>query len=140
LRPVKGSAGASGTEGIGNAAHARWTARVDRNEVFLEHTKSICPVSERVVDGEVNVRKQPGHPVQAPPGPRAVRGPAYSDAELCMAQPRFKKPGTPPLDRCHPRRRRHPDRDGHTRLDGFRMNIEARRLLDRVGIDSFKTV
>jgi cyclopropane fatty-acyl-phospholipid synthase-like methyltransferase len=31
------------------------TARVDRDEVFLEYTKSIWPVCKAVVDGEVNV-------------------------------------------------------------------------------------
>ena len=30
--------------------------RVDRNEVFLELTKSICPVCKRVIDAEVNAR------------------------------------------------------------------------------------
>jgi uncharacterized radical SAM superfamily Fe-S cluster-containing enzyme len=28
----------------------------DRDEVFLEYTKSICPVCKVVVDAEVNVR------------------------------------------------------------------------------------
>jgi len=31
-------------------------ARVDRPEVFLELTKSICPLCKRVIDAEVNVR------------------------------------------------------------------------------------
>lgn len=31
-------------------------ARVDRDEVFLEYTKSICPVCKTVVDTEVNIR------------------------------------------------------------------------------------
>jgi uncharacterized radical SAM superfamily Fe-S cluster-containing enzyme len=30
--------------------------KVDRDEVFLEYTKSICPVCTSVVDAEVNVR------------------------------------------------------------------------------------
>ena len=30
--------------------------RVDRDEVFLEYTKSICPVCKAVVDAEVNIR------------------------------------------------------------------------------------
>src|SRR5262249_34376467 len=34
----------------------RRTAKVDRDEVFLEYTKSICPVCKTVVDAEVNVR------------------------------------------------------------------------------------
>jgi len=31
-------------------------AKADRDEVFLELTKSICPVYKRVIDAEVNVR------------------------------------------------------------------------------------
>jgi len=30
--------------------------KVDRDEVFLEYTKSICPVCKVVVDAEVNIR------------------------------------------------------------------------------------
>ena len=30
--------------------------RVDRDEVFLEQTKSICPVCKAVIDAEVNIR------------------------------------------------------------------------------------
>jgi hypothetical protein len=30
--------------------------KVDRDEVFLEYTKSICPVCKTVIDAEVNVR------------------------------------------------------------------------------------
>src|ERR671910_3239841 len=30
--------------------------RVDRDEVFLEYTKSICPICKAVVDAEINVR------------------------------------------------------------------------------------
>jgi len=30
--------------------------KVDRDEVFLEYTKSICPVCKTVIDGEVNVK------------------------------------------------------------------------------------
>ena len=28
----------------------------DRDEVFLEYAKSICPICKRVIDGEINVR------------------------------------------------------------------------------------
>ncbi|HWJ44411.1 MAG TPA: hypothetical protein VNR63_03420, partial [Gaiellaceae bacterium] len=30
--------------------------KIDRDEVFLEYTKSICPVCKSVVDAEVNIR------------------------------------------------------------------------------------
>jgi len=32
----------------------RASERVDRDEVFLEVTRSICPVCKRVLDAEVN--------------------------------------------------------------------------------------
>ena len=31
--------------------------KVDREEVFLEYTKSICPVCKTVIDAEVNVKE-----------------------------------------------------------------------------------
>ena len=31
-------------------------SRTDRDEVFLEYTKSVCPVCKVVVDAEVNIR------------------------------------------------------------------------------------
>ena len=47
--------------------------KVDRDEVFLEYTKSICPVCKTVIDGEVNVkdnkvflRKRCAEPRRAP--------------------------------------------------------------------------
>jgi uncharacterized radical SAM superfamily Fe-S cluster-containing enzyme len=33
---------------------------VDRDEVFLEYTKSICPVCKMVIDGEVNAKDNKG--------------------------------------------------------------------------------
>jgi len=70
----------------------------DRDEIFLELTKSICPVCKRVIAAEVNVRDN-----------RVIlrkrcleHGPfealVYSDAELYMAQLRYNKPGTVPLE------------------------------------------
>ena len=41
---------------VGACTAAEPRARVDRDEVFLEYTKSICPVCKAVVDAEVNVR------------------------------------------------------------------------------------
>ncbi len=49
--------------------------KVDRDEVFLELTRSICPVCKRVIDAEVNIRRQPSDHAQALPGARPVRGP-----------------------------------------------------------------
>jgi hypothetical protein len=69
----------------------------DRDEVFLEYAKSICPVCKRVIDGEINVR-----------GGRVIlrkrcrehgsfEALVYSDADLYMSQLRYNKPGTIPL-------------------------------------------
>ncbi len=71
--------------------------RVDRDEVFLEYTKSICPVCKVVVDAEVNAR-----------GGRIVLSKRCrdhgkfealisSDAEAYLAALRYNKPGTLPL-------------------------------------------
>lgn len=72
-------------------------AKVDRDEIFLEHAKSICPICKRVIDGEINVRggrvilrkRCPEH------GPFEAL--VYSDAELYLSQLRYNKPGTLPL-------------------------------------------
>jgi uncharacterized radical SAM superfamily Fe-S cluster-containing enzyme len=48
--------------------------KVDRDEVCLEYTKSICPVYKTVVDAEVSVRDKPGDHAQALPRTRPVRG------------------------------------------------------------------
>lgn len=71
--------------------------RVDRDEVFLEYTKSICPVCKVVVDAEVNIRA--GQVVLSKRcrehGPFAAL--VSSDAEGYMAALRYNKPGTIPL-------------------------------------------
>jgi tetraether lipid synthase len=73
-------------------------SRVDRDEVFLEYTKSICPVCKRVIDAEVNVHE--GRVVMRKRCPEHGRFDAlvYSDADLYMAQLRYNKPGTLPLE------------------------------------------
>ncbi len=72
--------------------------KVDRDEVFLELTRSICPVCKRVIDAEVNIRE--GRVILRKRCPE--HGPfealVYSDAELYMAQLRYNKPGTIPLE------------------------------------------
>src|ERR671919_3101774 len=72
--------------------------RVDRDEVFLEYTKSICPICKVVVDAEVNIRD--GRVILRKRCPE--HGPfealVYSDADLYMSQLRFNKPGTLPLE------------------------------------------
>jgi 7,8-dihydro-6-hydroxymethylpterin dimethyltransferase len=73
-------------------------ARVDRPEVFLELTKSICPRCKRVIDAEVNVRDNRVILSKRCPEHGPFEALVYSDAELYAAQLRFNKPGTLPLE------------------------------------------
>ncbi|WP_079668066.1 radical SAM protein [Mycobacteroides abscessus] len=71
--------------------------RTDRDEVFVEYTKSICPVCKVVVDAQVNIR---GGKVYL--GKRCREhgwfdALVYSDAQQYMDVGRFNKPGTLPL-------------------------------------------
>src|SRR5919106_2327774 len=72
-------------------------ARVDRDEVFLEYTKSICPVCKAVVDGEVNVRDGRVYLRKRCPDHGSFEALVYSDAEMYLDIQRFNKPGTLPL-------------------------------------------
>lgn len=72
-------------------------SRIDRDEVFLELTKSICPVCKAVIDAQLNIRD--GRVIMRK---RCVEhgefeALIYSDAELYMRQLRYNKPGTLPL-------------------------------------------
>ncbi len=72
--------------------------KVDRNEVFLEYTKSICPVCKTVIDAEVNIRENRVIMRKRCAEHGLFEALVYSDAELYMAQQRFNKPGTLPLE------------------------------------------
>ncbi len=71
--------------------------RVERDEVFLEYTKSICPVCKAVIDAEVNARDNKVflRKVCRHHGPFEVL--VYSDAEAYLGLQRFNRPGTVPL-------------------------------------------
>ena len=73
------------------------SVKVDRDEVFLELTKSICPLCKRVIDAEVNAREGRVIMRKRCPDHGVFEALVYSDAELYMAQLRFNKPGTLPL-------------------------------------------
>jgi uncharacterized radical SAM superfamily Fe-S cluster-containing enzyme len=76
----------------------RRTLKVDRDEILLEYTKSVCPICKAVVDAEVNVRD---NRVIMRKGCREhglFEALVYSDADLYLAQQRFNKPGTIPLE------------------------------------------
>jgi 7,8-dihydro-6-hydroxymethylpterin dimethyltransferase len=72
-------------------------ARTDRDEVFLEFTRSICPLCKRVIDAEINVRDNRVLLRKRCPQHGEFEALVYSDADLYMAQQRFNKPGTLPL-------------------------------------------
>jgi 7,8-dihydro-6-hydroxymethylpterin dimethyltransferase len=72
--------------------------KVDRDEVFLEYTKSICPVCKTVIDAEVNVRDNRVILRKRCREHGVFEALVYSDAELYLAQQRFNKPGTIPLE------------------------------------------
>ena len=74
------------------------TPRVSRDEVFLELTRSICPVCKTVIDAELNIvggrvvmrKRCAEHGV--------FEGLISSNADLYMSQLRYNKPGTLPLE------------------------------------------
>jgi uncharacterized radical SAM superfamily Fe-S cluster-containing enzyme len=72
--------------------------KVDRDEVFLEYTRSVCPVCKTVIDAEVNVRDNRVILRKRCREHGVFEALVYSDAELYMAQQRFNKPGTIPLE------------------------------------------
>ncbi len=72
--------------------------KVDRDEIFLEYTKSICPVCKTVVDAEVNIRDNRVFLRKRCREHGQFEALVYSDAELYMRQVRFNKPGTLPLE------------------------------------------
>ena len=72
-------------------------ARIDRDEVFLEYTKSICPVCKAVVDAEVNVRDNKVFLRKRCRDHGSFEALVYGDAEMYAESLRFNKPGTLPL-------------------------------------------
>ena len=76
---------------------SRQVQRTDRDEVFVEYTKSICPVCKVVVDAEVNVRENKVFLRKRCRDHGGFEALLYSDAEMYMASLRFNKPGTFPL-------------------------------------------
>ena len=80
------------------SAVERRSARVDREEVFLELTRSICPVCKRVIDAEVNIRDGKVVMRKRCPEHGSFEALVYSDADLYLSTLRFNKPGTLPLE------------------------------------------
>ena len=73
-------------------------AKADREEVFLELTRSVCPVCKRVIDAEVVIRDGRVLLTKRCPEHGPFEALVYSDADLYLSQMRFNKPGTIPLE------------------------------------------
>ncbi|MEX2586679.1 MAG: radical SAM protein [Actinomycetota bacterium] len=69
----------------------------DRDEVFVEYTKSICPVCKAVLDAEVNIRDNRVYLRKRCPQHGPFEALVYSDAQMWLDIQRFNKPGTIPL-------------------------------------------
>ena len=59
--------------------------RADRDEVFLEYTKSICPVCKSVIDAEVNARDNRVYLRKSCAEHGRFEALVYSDAELYLS-------------------------------------------------------
>jgi uncharacterized radical SAM superfamily Fe-S cluster-containing enzyme len=73
------------------------TLKRDRDEVFVEYTKSICPVCKVVVDAEVNIRDSKVYLRKRCREHGGFEALVYGDAQMYMQSARFNKPGTIPL-------------------------------------------
>jgi len=69
----------------------------EREEVFVEYTKSICPVCKVVVDAEVNIRDDRVYLRKRCRDHGVFEALVYGDAQMYLDSARFNKPGTIPL-------------------------------------------
>ncbi|MGH3737796.1 MAG: radical SAM protein [Micromonosporaceae bacterium] len=69
----------------------------DRDEVFVEYTKSICPVCKAVTDAQVNIRDDKVYLRKRCREHGEFEALVYGDAQLYLDSARFNKPGTIPL-------------------------------------------
>jgi len=72
--------------------------KVDRDEVFLEYTKSICPVCKTVIDAEVNVKDNKVFLRKRCVEHGKFEALLYSDAKMYFDSLKYNKPGTIPLE------------------------------------------
>lgn len=72
--------------------------KIDRDEVFVEFTKSICPVCKAVVDAQVNVRDDKVYLRKRCREHGTFEALVYGDAGMYFDSVRFNKPGTIPLE------------------------------------------
>ncbi|MGH3094441.1 MAG: radical SAM protein [Streptosporangiales bacterium] len=73
-------------------------AKRDRDEVFYEYTKSICPVCKVVVDAQVNIRDGRVYLRKRCSEHGEFEALVYGDARMYVESARFNKPGTIPLE------------------------------------------
>jgi uncharacterized radical SAM superfamily Fe-S cluster-containing enzyme len=78
------------------ASHAPPRKR-DRTEVFMEYTKSICPICKAVVDAQVNIRDGKVYLRKRCREHGQFEALVYGDAQMYLDSARFNKPGTIPL-------------------------------------------
>ncbi|HEV2089007.1 MAG TPA: radical SAM protein [Cryptosporangiaceae bacterium] len=69
----------------------------DHNEVFVEYTKSICPICKVVVDAQVNIRDNKVYLRKRCKEHGQFEALVYGDAQMYTDSARFNKPGTIPL-------------------------------------------
>ncbi len=82
----------------GGGSSGRRKVKVDRDEVFVEYTKSICPVCKVVVDGQVNIRNGKVYLRKRCKEHGTFEALVYGDAQMYIDAARFNKPGTIPLE------------------------------------------
>jgi hypothetical protein len=83
---------------VAGDAQAAAPAKRDRDEVFIEFTKSICPVCKVVVDGQVNVRDDKVYLRKRCREHGEFEALVYGDAQMYLDSARYNKPGTVPLE------------------------------------------
>jgi 7,8-dihydro-6-hydroxymethylpterin dimethyltransferase len=71
--------------------------RKDLGEVFVEYTKSICPVCKVVIDAQVNIRDDKVYLRKRCREHGYFEALVYGDAQMYLDSTRFNKPGTIPL-------------------------------------------
>jgi uncharacterized radical SAM superfamily Fe-S cluster-containing enzyme len=76
---------------------AGMTVKRDRDEVFVEYTKSICPVCKVVLDAQVNLRDDKVYLRKRCREHGEFEALVYGDAQMYLDSARFNKPGTIPL-------------------------------------------
>ena len=88
---VTGKSAVAANSGVSSAGGKR-----NRDEVFVEYTKSICPVCKSVLDAEVNIREDKVYLRKRCREHGEFEALVYGDAQM-YRHPRFNKPGTIPL-------------------------------------------